>query len=69
LNVPFHDHFKRQRAEVRIVGNLVDERHQAGELIAPAVGKQRWHACRFHFCILIVQFDEPHVQMFLGECS
>jgi len=54
-------------AEIRAVGNLLDDGDEAGELIAAAVGQQGGHAGGLHLGVLVVEFDEAGFEVLARE--
>jgi len=68
-NIPQHDRFQRERAELGIIRHLFHDRYQTAKLLAAAVGDDRRHACRLHLSILVVQPDEASVAMLLRQSA
>jgi len=62
-----HDPLQSLRAQVRIIGYLIHNRHETGKLVAGSIRQNSRHARRLHLCIGKMQLDKARIDIFLRK--
>lgn len=62
-SIPLHHSLECPLAQIRVVGQLIEDGDQARELIATAVCYHRRHASGLHLGVLVAEFHKARVEV------